>query len=179
MSSGINLVRGRQGGQLEKQKKILKTVRTISALLLVFIVLLSVVFFLISAMSPINSLQDQEKKLTTDLLTSKNKAVKLLLIENRVKEISTIQSGTSHFDKTVSNITQAIPSSISVDSFSLDKTSLVLTAKSDSLYSIDLLLNNLSDMVGVGNFIEKITVKELVVDPESGLYTVSLLLNLL
>ena len=179
MNNGINLLRGKVRGQLEREKKIIRTLRVVSIVLLFSVVSSAAVLFVFTAKSNLYSLQKEQTGLLSQLSRFNAKAAKLLLTENRVKDISKIIDNRSNFDKTISLVTEVLPANIIVDSFTLDKKNITMSFRSSSLSSINTLLEKFTDMTKERTFIAKLTMNQLSIDPTLGVYIGSVSLDLL
>lgn len=179
MNSGINLFRRRINNQLEKRKKTVKTIRIIASAIFIITVIVSLIFSFLTAGLSFSSLQAKETDLNSKLSKLNDKSIKILLTENRTGKISSILDKRSNFDKTLDTVTATLPSDSSVDNFVLQGKNITMTVKSQSLFSIDSMLNKLSDMVKQKNSITSISIEQLNVDPKLGMYSISLSLNLL
>ena len=69
---------------------------------------------------------------------------------------------------------QKIPQDTSVDSFGVDKNKIVLTVSSDSLSSMDDLIDSFIDMVEKQQIIKNLTIESLTSDRISGIYILSI-----
>lgn len=179
MNKGINLLRGRQTGQLEKQKKIIKILRIAAGVSLFVVVFISTVFFYLSATSSLPILQKKQTELSTTLSGMHSRVAKLLLTQTRVQDIAKIIDERSNFDETITEVAGSIPQDVTVDVFTLDKKNIVMTVKSGSLLSIDTMLNKFVNLTAEQKFLSKVTVSQLITDPKLGYYTISVSLDLL
>ena len=179
ISQGINLLRGRQKGQLLRERKLLRALRIVSIVLLLLVCFFSGFLFFFATRSSLPPLKKEEETLLSNLSTLHTKAVKLLLTQNRVKEIAGIIEKKSSFDKIIDTMTQSVPKNVSVQSFALDKKSVTMTIASSSLSPIDTMFNGLENMVRNKIFFSKLTLDSLDVNTKTGQYIISVSLNVL
>ena len=178
MSNDVNLLRN-AGRHRQENKKLIWISKIVSVCILLVVLFFSFLFFFLNSHSQLPDLQKEESSLLSNLSVFHTKAVKLLLTENRIKEISSIMVKRSNFDTVITAITGIIPQEIRIQSFSLDKKNATIILSSSSLSSADRLFDNLSKMVNNNKNFSKITLEDITLDTKSSEYTFSLSFDLL
>jgi len=72
---------------------------------------------------------------------------------------------------------EKIPNDVSINSFEIDKAKVAITASSDSLSSIDSMLNTFIEMTAKKQIIKSLTIGSLTSDQKSGNYSLSIKAN--
>lgn len=172
MSKDINLIAQRKRGVI-KNKKITKFFRLSSAFFLFAIAFLSIVIFILKSTSPIGSLQKEEELAFSQISAQSQKVVKLLLLQGRLREISSILEKRPKFDETMSLITKEMPENVSVVSFAVDKKKLTGTFVSTSLSSLNTFIDGILNKQNKDIF-KRVMLDSLALDQKTGRYFLSL-----
>lgn len=178
MSEDINLVPGKRKIALE-QKKIVVRLRLFSIILLAITAFSSAALFLLKLQSPLPSFQREKNMALTNLSLLSQKSAKLLLMKNRLKEITIIEKKRQHLDEIIGSVLEGVPADVSLNTFNIDIKSVSITASSDSLSSMNIFLDRLVDKVVKGKIFNKITLDSLSLDSKGSRYILALTLELL
>lgn len=178
MNEDINLVPGKRKIALE-QKKLVLRLRLFSIILLVITVFSSVLLFFLKLQSPLPSLQREKNVLLTNLTLLSQKSAKLLLLKNRLNEVAIIEKKRQRLDELIGSVLEGVPQDVSLNSFSIDKKSVSITAASNSLSSINIFTDRLVDKAMKGKNFNKITLDGLSLDSKTNRYIIALTLELL
>ncbi len=138
MSVDINLV-VEKTFKSPHEKRIAK-LRRASLGILGFLAVLSLVLFLINIRLSVNSSQNQQSQIIKDLSSYDQVGVKIFLLHERIKDISSIEENRKNYSALTSEI---IDGSVSVKEFSINKSGFSITAESDSLISLNDMLNRI------------------------------------
>lgn len=178
MNENINLIPGKRKVVLE-QKSLVKKLRILSIALLIAIVFSSVALFLLKLQSPLPSLQREKNTLLTNLSLLSQKTVKLLLVKNRLKETAVITKKRQRLDETIGAVIEGVPQDVLVSSLNVGKKDVSITASSNSLSSVNILLDRLVDKVLQKKVFSKITLDSLSLDSKGNRYIIAFTLQLL
>ncbi len=172
MNDAINLIHRLDHGRLAQSKKTLKIVKIAAGALLAFLSIVSLVFFILTLQSAFFSLQEQEEELAARILPLQGKAVKVLIVGNRVKDIGSILERRTGFDGAMQAVISAIPPGVNILSFEINNKNVSLVVSASSLRGIDKALDNLMVLAKPNKLFTKVTLEGLTVDIESAEYTV-------
>lgn len=176
--SEINLISKKRAEDLGS-KKILGLLRLASITSLVLTSVFSVGIFFIKINSPLPSLKEEEKRLLTNLSSSKQQVAKIAILTDRLKTISGILSQRLDFDGLVNSLEAQAPQNIAIKAVTVDKKTVSFEVSSPSLNSLNILIENLAIMVSNKKMFGKITLRELTADPSLGEYAFSIDADLL
>lgn len=178
MNEDINLVPGKRKIALE-QKKLVARLRLFSIILLALTVFSSVLLFFLKLQSTLPSLQREKNMLLTNLTLLSQKSAKLLLMKNRLNEVAIIEKKRQRLDELIGSVLEGVPVGVSLGSLNIDKKTVLITASSSSLSSVNIFLDRLVDKVVKGKIFSKITLDGLSVDSKANRYIIALTLELL
>lgn len=178
MNEDINLIPNKKR-DVVLQAKLVYRIRIFSTAILIFIALMSMLLFVVRLNSPLTSLKKEEAVLLSNISLLHEKTARLLLLKNRLKEISEIRSKRISLDQTISKVTAIIPSEMTIDLLSVDKTTVAITASSGSLATINQFLDSLVESVTTQKVFKKITLQNLSLDNKSRKYIISVKLELI
>lgn len=172
MKSDINLISLNQAEVVKEDSTVqLYRILAIVAILIVFLSSL-VVFLIIQSISP-EGIRKQEIALEKDISALHTKEAKIIIVNRKIKDIKKIISKRQKYDKLVSEITNVIPQKVSASNLAINDEKVNLAVSSDSLTSLNNLLNNLFDMVKNGKIIGNLNIDGISLDGASGSYTMT------
>lgn len=145
MSSNINLIDKRSVEDSKKSR--LKKLRNFSFALLFFVGLLSLIVFLLNYRFSVSYIRKQQEDVIKKITIYDETAVKIILLNSRLSEISKVLNGRSKYNEKMSKILDGVKGATTIDEFEVNKNEILITASSTSLSSIDIFLNNLLKMV--------------------------------
>lgn len=170
VSSDINLVRR----ESETSKKRVKILRIISIILAGFVVIISIVLFIINKGSSLDSIKIQQNAVLTNLTFLNEKGAKLNLLSDRLRNIERIVGIRKNYIKSVTSIIDELPSDAQASSIALDKDGILLTVSSNSLLSINKFLNSVIAISEEKHLIKDLTIESLTVGTTGIKYSLSL-----
>lgn len=174
MSRGINLL-------VEEKKKTVHPLITkiialrISAVGLLFLVsILSVILFLLIALSPIPQLRRQEQVAKDNLATFHPDIAKLQIINERATAIAGIMTKRTAFDKTIDFLQSKLPRGVSIETLTMSKKAIEVTVSSKSLNSLNAFINNLDASVEQKDTFSSVTLSSLSSEDTKDYYSLTL-----
>ncbi len=172
MNNGINLISSKHAA-LERQARIVRIFNRIAYSSLGIVAIGAVGLFFLNFYSPLPKLEAQQQATTQQLLSQKEKIAKLLLLRNRLQNITTLFQHSTSLDKTLTAIALNTPGDVSVDTLGIDETGVNLIVTSPSLLSINSFLDFLKSQVDKKSLFKKITISSLAVDVANGRYSLA------
>lgn len=173
MKSEINLLSPAQTDRTKSSGTLrilrIAAISCLSVLLGISIIL----FFLSRALSPV-AIKEKENEVLYSLSLLHKKEAKLVVINDRVRDIPNLLQARPNFDISINAILQKIPEGVSINSMAVDKDKIVLTVSSSSLLSINNLMKSLIDMAKNRKIIKNVTVDSLTADIKGGGYSLSI-----
>ena len=176
MSKEINLVL-KEGIEELKQKRKLRRFRiaAVSSLIVVLVISLSLYLLKLNLSS---GLEERKNSLLSQLDPLRNKEAKLKIVNDRIRNISSIQGTRKDISKIVDEILTAMPEQMSIENLEFEETSVLLEASSNSLVLIDDFINNLIEMGEQKRVVRTMILDSLGFDELQG-YSVSLNISLI
>lgn len=183
MKSNINFltVKKKEKG---KDRKGLLIVRIAAVCCLLVIGVLSVSAFYLSRRVSLDSAKKNEASFLDTMAHLRSREAKLLLIKSRINDISEIISRREqvkgkekaervNYEKLVKSFKDKIPEGMIVNTLSVEETSVVLNLSSDSLESVDLLIDSLSAL-GQKKIISSLILDSLSLSEDKNRYSILL-----
>lgn len=155
MNKGINLLPNKKEG-LDKQKRILKMLRTISIIVLSLFFVSSVSLFFINQKFSSENIKQKENEVLANYSSVNLRMAKLFLIHDRLSEIDKILSKRVPFELKTVEIKKQIPQDVAIDSLKISERQVEMTTTSVSLSSINLMLDNFTKMASDKNLIKNV-----------------------
>lgn len=143
MSKGINLLGTEKQISVKIGSRKLKLLRITALSLLFGVSGLSIVLFLLIALSPLPTLQKQEQSALEKLSQYHPEIAKHILIQERLKNSEQILAKRSVFDQTFSKIKSRLPANITITGITMNAHEISVTVASSSLIALDTFLNSL------------------------------------
>lgn len=171
MSKEINLIAQRKRGVI-KNKRLTKFFRLSSAFFLFSVAFLSIAIFILKSTSPIGALQQEENSALNQISKLDQKVVKFLLLQGRLRDISSIINKRTKFDQTLNLMTKEMPSNISIVSLSVNKKNLTITLVSTSLLSLNTFIDGILNKTNRDGF-SRVMLDSLALDQKTGKYFLS------
>jgi len=166
MNSGINLI-----GEKSKTQKVvltrLKMLRIIAISLLFIVSVSSVSLFMLITLSPLPTLQSQEKAAIASLSQQRTEIAKLAVVNERSDTIAGILQKRPNFDETIDFIKGKLPRGVTITAFEVDKSTLSVTLSSKSLALLNQFLNNLLQSANETQKISRVTMADLSIDSDT------------
>lgn len=172
MNKEINLITTSKNLSSKKERS-LHILQYSAVIFLVFVILSSLILFILNTNSLlVKSLQD-EKVISDNLVFVKNKVVTYFLIKNRIKDINDILKTRTNFEDLILQMKNAFPLDVVINAFFIKKGTLSFVVNSTSLDSIKKISDFLADEVSKKQLFKKITINSLVVDIKTEKYIFS------
>lgn len=172
MSKDINLL-SNIGKNFIRNKKLLLFFRITAISLLIIVSVSSITLFIFKWQSPLGDLKKEENRILSNMSQVSPKTVKYLFINDRLNNISNIISQRTDFEKKINILLSEVPQGVSVDSVSIDKKTLSVSFSSSSLYSMGLLIDNLTLMINNNRLLSKVIISGVGEDVLNGNYSLS------
>lgn len=173
MNNDINLVKDKNLDTfvLKAREKILRNVAIGSLSVVAFS---SILLFILTSTSPLSSIKKNEASALYSISFLHGKSAKLHLLNDRLKNISSVLLVRKDYTKTVSNILSQIPSDATPNTFEIDKDIMTLRVTSKSLIPINKFLNSFIDLSKSKKIVEDLTITGLTLDEQTGTYSLSI-----
>ena len=176
MKTDINLASGVSVESVSKNKA-LKILRISAIFSIIFITAISILlFFLINQISP-EKVKKEENKILLSIKFLHEKQAKIAIVNSKVADISKILDSRINYESEMNSFLEKIPNDVSINSFEIDKSKVAITISSNSLSSIDKMLNSFFEMISKKQIIKSITIQSIFSDPKSGNYGLSIKAN--
>jgi Tfp pilus assembly protein PilN len=177
-SKGINLLGDKKQISLTPAIKKLYTLRLIAVGLLFTVSAVSIMLFLLIALSPLPGLQKQEQEALRILSEHHPDMAKFYLVNERLKASNVILEKRRNFDKTFETVEKQMPSGLSITALTIRDKDMSITVTSGSLSSLDKFLNNLSVLVEESEDFSNATLTNFIVNQQQNTFslTVSLVM---
>jgi len=179
MSDGINLININGGNQTIVPLKKLQLLRLVAISLLFIISAVSIILFILVALSPLPELKRQEQSLRTTLAQSHTEMGKLALVDERVTSIDKLMQQKKSFHQTIDLLQSKMSGDVTVKSLRVDKNMIILTVSSKSLQSLDNFLNGLVQSVQNKQGFSQVTLSDLSSQNVDSVYTLTVNLVML
>lgn len=177
MNEGINLLESNKKNTSAAFVRQLQTMRTLVIGLLFIVSVSSVILFILIALSPLPTLQNQEQSLQQSLTLSKNDIVKLDLIKERTTSISQFLDKRKKLDQTIQVIESKFTGDATVTAIESTNIGTTVTVESSSLQDLDNFLNGLIVLVQQKKSFSKVTLVDLATDQTNNKYEAIVRLN--
>ncbi|HEX8931989.1 MAG TPA: hypothetical protein VF810_02435, partial [Patescibacteria group bacterium] len=133
MNKGINLLRPEERIVIKSDYFRLGLLRVIALSMLFSIAAVSVVLFLLIALSPLPTLQKQEQSALDTIAKFHPDIAKLFIVEDRLNNSQVVLNNRKNFDQSLSKIKEKMPSSLAVTALTINKDKASVTVASSSL----------------------------------------------
>ena len=173
MKTDINLASGVLVESVSKSKT-LKILRIAAISSVIFITAISILLFsLINQISPDN-VKKQKDKILFSIKFLHDKQAKIAIVNSKIADISKILDSRTNYESEMNSFLEKIPNDVSMNSLGIDKAKVAITVSSNSLSSIDKMLNSFFEMIAKKQIIKSITIKSISSDPKSSTYSLSI-----
>jgi len=173
MNTDINLLSHTDEETLRKNKST-KIFNLIAAVFLIGVCLISVSIFIM--ISTVNAESKSIRKEQADVLKKMSKfqdrQVKLFILSNRVENIDKLLQTRRDFPKISNGLLVKVPSDLSLSSFEINDSSVIISGESKSLLTISEFIGNLTDMARRKEIIKSLTLNSLVLDDSDNTYVI-------
>lgn len=177
MSNGINLLGKRNQVAVTPAARRLWRVRLIAIWALFGISGLSIILFLLIALSPLPSLLQQEKKALLTLSSQHQEIAKLLFLQDRLQTTSKIIAKRSDFDAKLQAVQNQMPPGIEITAMSIDSEGITVTVSSPSLSLLDTFTNNLLQNVEEKRDFSEVVMSKLLTNQQKNTFSMTMSLS--
>jgi hypothetical protein len=167
--NNINLVSGKNLN-VEKQAQTLKLLRTIAIIMLIGVALVSIVFFVITLLLPIEQVKKSQSQTIQEISGFHKQLATYNLIRDRVSNVKKILAIRKDYPQIIDSILGMLPQDMTVDTLTFDNNILVITVKGQSLFFINQFIDDFSNFSNNNHKIQNLTVKTLQYSPDTAVY---------
>lgn len=178
MNNDINLISGDLGVSSRATRK-LERVKLIATVAVVGVGLLSILLFLLNRVFSPQSIIKQQNEVIASIATLADKQAKLIVLNQRVNDISAIFKKRTNYDLVLSAILADSPTNVSITSLSVDKAKISSIVSSSSLISLNDFIDSLKGMVEKKQFLKNVTINNLNLNGKTSGYILTLDMDLL
>lgn len=144
MSVNINLISSKDNE--DPRKKRLRKLKNFSFILLFLVGFMSVMVFLINYRFSVNYVRGQQGDLIKKISIYDDTARKIILLNLRLDDISTLLSNRPKYNKIAKEIAKGLNSTITVKEFKIEESGTSISISSPSLLALNEFLNNILKM---------------------------------
>lgn len=173
MNKEINLIADKRQQVVAKERHV-TIARFIAGGMSALVVISAIVLFILNQNSPLNDLNQQSRLITASLDLFRPKIASILLINERLRNISIIMQARSSFETQIDTILQQVPQDVTVTAFNITKKNLSLGFSSSSLSSLNTVLDNMTKLVTGKVLLKRIVINGITFDPKAGKYVVTI-----
>ena len=141
MSVNINLISSTDNE--DPRKKRLRKLKNFSFILLFLVGFMSLMVFLIDYRFSVNYVRVQQADLIKKISIYDNTALKIVLLNSRLNDISTLIDDRPKYNKIAAEIAKGLGSSINVKEIKIEDSGISISVSSPSLLSLNEFLNNI------------------------------------
>ena len=141
MSVNINLISSTDNE--DPRKKRLRKLKNFSFILLFLVGFMSLMVFLINYRFSVNYVRVQQADLIKKISIYDNTALKIVLLNSRLNDISTLIDDRPKYNKIAAEIAKGLGSSINVKEIKIEDSGISISVSSPSLLSLNEFLNNI------------------------------------
>lgn len=173
MSNNINLVSSKTE-QLERELKRLKALKIIAVASLAVVALISILLFVITLTLPVSSVKKDQEQTLSSISSLHEKLVKYSLINDRLNNIASLIKSRKNYVLLVNTVLNKLPADLAVDSMTIEGKTFTLVISGASLTPIDKFIEDITVLGDEEKIIKNLVVQGLLVNAESGKYTLTL-----
>jgi Tfp pilus assembly protein PilN len=173
MNNYINLVQSKDEEKVEEKKRI-KILNVIAASFLTIIVFCAIIIFIISSQFSLSSIKRDQNAAIFGISQLKNKAGKLITVNDRLRGISDILDNRKDYSAASNALLELVPQGISIKAFSLNKDNVKMTVSSDSLLLVNSFLNTLIDSSAQKKVIKDLVMEGIIFNIKKSEYVMSI-----
>lgn len=141
MSVNINLISSTDNE--DPRKKRLRKLKNFSFILLFLVGFMSVMVFLINYRFSVNYVRGQQRDLIKKISIYDDTAIKIILLNSRLDDISTLLNNRPKYNKIAAEIAKGLDSSVNVKEVKIEEGGISISVSSSSLLSLNEFLNNI------------------------------------
>lgn len=159
--------------------KTLRLVRILAIGFLLLVTLSSTSLFFINSRSPLVKLQKEEVHVLSNLSMSQRKIAKLIVLDDRLRNISSLSTNRPSYDKTMDIILNQASQEVQVNEIKINKEKIIVSASGLSVSTINTFIENMTKLSDKEKSFKKIILNGISVNSKTGIYSLSIDINLL
>lgn len=172
MSNDINLLQGEKTN-LARKKRIF-ILRVLSLVFIFSVAFFSILLFIINNRISSENVKKNENSTLQKILFFKDRSAKFNLINDRLRNITTVLNNRKKYTGVLDAILQQVPPNVKLTGLTIDKDNVLVTATSVSLLSVDKFLNNFTSISGQRHVVKNMIIEGLTLDKQTGIYSLSI-----
>ena len=173
MQKEINLLPKRQVDFLQKESTSVGF-RIIMVFSVIIVVCSFIIIFFLQRNYSVDAIQTQQAAITAKLSPLHGKIVQELTLNDRAKKITTILKTRAQLVNKMNLIQKQLPQDVAIDTLEISKTDVSLSVTSRSLTSLQKFIDALTDLVTQKKLLQKITIDNIMINQQSGTYSVTI-----
>lgn len=148
----------------KEHSRILRILRTGAVSISIVVGVFAVLLFTARFDTTLAQQKKKQEELTSAFNQLQSRAVKVLLLENRLTTISTIISSRSSYESVIMQLTSLFPASIKVEQFTVKEKSLSMVLSAPSLSSLTTVSDTLSGLVEKKQLLQSVSIDSIIVE---------------
>jgi Tfp pilus assembly protein PilN len=173
MNSRINLLPSKKQAPSTAATRRAGRVRLFAMLLLFGVSAASIVLFLLIALSPLPTLQQQERNAIATLSQYRTDIAKLLLVTDRLRASDKLLAKRKDFASALQAVQSRMPDGVTITEINMTRDTVSVTVTSTSLSLIDTFLNSLVNAQVAKKDFKDVSMSKLMVDEAKDAFTVT------
>lgn len=173
MNSNINLLQQKDDQLIKKQKR-LKILKLTAGIFLAVVAFFSIIIFILNTQFSVSSIKKEQNSVINSISSLKEKAAKIILVNDRIKGTSEILSKRRNYSNIIQTVLKSVPSEAKTASLDINKDTLNMTVSSNSLLSINTYLEDMIKLSQEGKLIKSLAIKGITVNLKTGEYNLSI-----
>lgn len=165
MNENINFLRNKRSSV--KKNPVERILRICAIGTLFFVAFTAIVMFILRTQSRLSALEQEENQLQKNLSLIRDRTVKYLLVQDRVKSISQVLKTRLSINSIVEKIMTQIPKDVTLTALSIDKKKVIINLSSSSLASLNTYTNRISDTENTATIFRSVVMDNLTYDGKS------------
>jgi Tfp pilus assembly protein PilN len=179
MNNDINLLDYRSKTEAQKESERQKALRKIAVGGLFFVSALSIMIFILIALSPLPELERQQEIASVNLSNSSADIIKLELARERAVSIRELIQKRKKYNEILENLRRMLPANTTFTTMSIEENSINFSVSSSSLFAIDNFMSQLKSQGADQYGYSEIVVSRLSADIEKKEFSVDVSIRML
>lgn len=171
MNSRINLLPTKKQAPSTAATRRAGRLRLFAMSMLFGVSAVSFIVFLLVALSPLPTLQQQERNATATLSQYRTDIAKMTLVNDRLKSTSVLLSKRKDFDKALEAVKNKMPDGVTITEVNMTRETVSVTVTSSSLALIDTFITSLTNAAAEKQDFKQVSLSGLLVDEQKGIFT--------
>jgi Tfp pilus assembly protein PilN len=173
MNSRINLLPSKKQAPSSATTRRAGRVRLFAMSMLFGVSTASIILFLLIALSPLPTLQQQERNALGTLSQYRTDIAKLLLVNDRLRASSTVLKNRKDFAKALESVQSRLPSGVAITDINMTRETVSVTVTSTSLSSIDTFITSLINSQAEKKDFKSVSMSKFSVDSQKEAFLVT------